>query len=140
MQHKQPVSQFRKTLPAIAAALGMSVFIGLAIVAFGLNALFNQNVSPVQAAAETGTNIAAIQTTNQDLQTTISQFQAREAQYQSELQQAADQINQLNQQNLQYQQLVQALQNAGVIQITSNGQVLVSRGTGFPSEFREHDD
>lgn len=140
MQPKQPVSQIRKTLPALVAALCMTVFIGVAILAFGLNALFNQNVSPVQAAAQPDSNISAVQTTNQDLQATISQYQAREAQYQSELQQAADQINELNQQNLQYQQLVQTLQNAGVIQITPDGQVLVSRGSGFPSEFREHDD
>jgi len=133
MRKNYPNSPVRKTLPALVATLCMTVFIGLAILAFGLNALLNQNVSVAQAAGQPDSLSAADQVANQDLQAIISQYQEREAQYQEELQQAADKIDQVNQQNLQYQQLFQLLQSAGVIQITSDGRVFVSRGAGFRS-------
>ena len=135
MQKKPTVSPFRKTIPALIATICMTVFIGLAILAFGLNALLNKNGSVVQAASQTDPPVAVSQASIQDMQSTISEYQAREAQYQKELQQAADLLNQANQQNAQYQQLFQALQNAGVIQITPNGQVFISRGSGFPRGF-----
>jgi len=140
MQKKHPVSQTQKTLPALFAALSMTVFIGVAILAFGLNALSNQNVNVTQAAAQPDSQVVVDQATIQDLQATISQYQAREVQYQSELQQAADQINQISQQNLQYQQLTQSLQNAGVIQITPDGQVFITRGAEVRSGFGDDDD
>jgi uncharacterized protein YlxW (UPF0749 family) len=140
MQQKRPLTPIRKTLPALVAALSMTGIIGLAILAFGLNALYNQNISSAQAAAQPVSPTIAGQVENQDLQTLISQYQEREAQYQSQLQQAADQINEISQQNLQYQQLIQALQNSGVIQITQDGQVLLSRRAGFTSEFEDDDD
>ena len=130
MQKNHRASPIRKTLPALVAALSMTVFIGLAILGVGLNAFFNHNVALAQSATPTDSTLVVSQGTIQDLQTTISQYQAREAQYQDELKQAADQINQISQQNLQYQQLFQALQNAGVIQINSNGQVFIARGAG----------
>jgi uncharacterized protein YlxW (UPF0749 family) len=139
MQKNRTVSPIKKTVPAMVAALSMTIFIGLAILAFGLNALFNQKASVAQAQAQPETQVVTDQTTFQDMQTTILQYQARELQYQSELQQAADQINQVSQQNRQYQQLIQGLQNAGVIQITNDGNVLITRGAGFSSEI-EHDD
>jgi hypothetical protein len=134
MQQNHTVSPNKKTFPALVAALSMTVFIGLAVIALGLNAFFNQNVSVAHAANQPDPLAIADQSTIQDLQATISQYQQRETQYQGELQQAADQVNQLSQQNQQYQQLIMALQNAGIIQITPNGQVLVSRGSGFSSE------
>ena len=137
MQKKHPVSQTQKTLPALFAALSMTVFIGVAILAFGLNALSNQNVNVTQAAAQPDSQVVVDQATIQDLQATISQYQAREVQYQSELQKAADQISQ---QNLQYQQLTQSLQNAGVIQITPDGQVFITRGAEVRSGFGDDDD
>lgn len=135
MQNRQPLSPAKKTLPALVAAVSMSIFISLAVLAFGINALFNQNVSVAQAAGQSDPAVATNTTTIQDLQATISQYQERENQYKTELQQAADQINQANQQNLQYQQLFQALQRAGVIQITSDGQVFISRSPGFSPGF-----
>jgi uncharacterized protein YlxW (UPF0749 family) len=140
MQQNHTVSPIKKNFPALVAALGMTVFIGLAIIALGLNAFFNQNVSAAQAANQPASQAIADQSTIQDLQATISQYQARETQYQGELQQAADQINQIDQQNQQYQQLIQGLQNAGVIQITPDGHVFISRGQGFSSEQSGDDD
>ena len=129
MQKTRTVSPFKKTLPALAAGLVMTAFIAIVTLAFGINALFNHNIS----AASPGSQSAADQASLQDLQATISQYQAREAQYQSELQQAAGQIDQIRQQNMQYQQLIQALQSAGLIQITSDGHVFIPRGAGISS-------
>ena len=127
MQQKRPVSPIKRTLPALVAALSMTVFIGLAVLALGLNALFNKNISTVQAATLPEQSTVADQATNQDLQSLVSQYQEREVQYQDQLQQASNQINEISQQNQQYRQLIQALQNAGVIQITQDGQVLLTR-------------
>ena len=139
MTIRHTVSPIGKTLPALVAVLIMTVFIVVAILAFGLNAAFNQDLSVPQTATQPVSQDIVNQATIQDLQATISQYQEREAQYQSELQQAADQINQISQQNQQYQQLTQALQNAGVIQITPDGQVFITRGAGLRSEFEDDD-
>jgi hypothetical protein len=138
MQHKTTLSTFKKIMPAMVATLCMTAFIVFAGLAFGVNALFNTNVLPTQAApgavSQASTDqvsvdqVSADQASVQSLQSTIAQYQQREAQYQQELQQAADQINTLNSQNQQYQQLIMALQNAGVIRITQDGRVMLGRG------------
>jgi septal ring factor EnvC (AmiA/AmiB activator) len=130
MQNHRPVSPIKKIFPAVLATLGMTVFIGLAFLALGLNAIFNPNVTVAKAAAQPDPQLTTNQATIQDLQSTISQYQNREAQYQKELQQAAAQLDQANQQNQQYQQLFQALQNAGVIRISQDGQVFIGPGAG----------
>lgn len=140
MQNKQPIPTTRRILPALVAGLSMTIFIGLCILAFGLNALFNPNITKVQAANQPELVTEIDQLSNQELLAVITQYQERETQYQSELMQAADQINQTSQQNLQYQQLISALQNAGVIQITSDGQVFISRSPGTRSGFSGDDD
>jgi uncharacterized protein YlxW (UPF0749 family) len=140
MQKNHPISPAKKAIPALVAAMIMSIFIGVAILAFGLNALFNQNTSVAEAAAPTDTQASADLVSIQDLQAAVSQYQQREAQYQSELQQAAEKINQLSQQNQQYLQLTQALQSAGVIQITSDGQVYITRSAEPRSDFGDDDD
>jgi ribosomal protein S19E (S16A) len=71
------------------------------------------------------------------MQALLAEYQSRESQYQEELQQAADQITQISQQNQQYRQLFQALQNAGAIQVTSDGRILISAGASRRSEFGE---
>lgn len=139
MHKKQPVSPLRKIFPALLATLGMTVFLGLAFFALGLNALFNLNVSVAKAAAQSNPQLNVNQVKLEDLQATISKYQDRETQYQKELQQAADQIDQINQQNLQYQQLIQSLQNAGVIQITQDGRVFITSGEGFQPRFDDDD-
>ena len=116
-------SHLHKTIPAFAAALGMTALIGLCLLAFGVNALLNRNTVPVQAAPLDSQPQAAPGATLQQLQEQVAAYQARETQYQSQLQQAADQINQLTQQNQQYQNLVNSLQDSGVIQITQDGRV-----------------
>lgn len=130
MQISHAKSPTKKVIPAVIAGLSVSVFLVVAILALGLNALFNTNVTATKNADPPSSQMTSDQATIQQLQATISQYQSRETQYQNELQQAADQINQINQQNLQYQQLIQALQNAGIIQITQDGRVFVGPGGG----------
>jgi uncharacterized protein YlxW (UPF0749 family) len=133
-------SHFRKTIPAFAAALGMTALIALCILAFGLNAVLNRSTVPVQAAVQPAAAALAGQETVQQLQEQIAQYQARETQFQTQIQQAADQINQLSQQNQQYQSLIQSLQDAGVIQITPDGRVLIMRNSGFGGEAEQEGD
>ena len=129
MQKNPTTSPSRRILPALIAGLSMTLFLVFTILFFGLNAYFNKNVDVAQAAPQTDSAITADQVSVQELQALLEQYQQREAQYRSEIQQAAGQINQLNQQNQQYQQLIQGLQDAGVIQITSDGQVMIARSS-----------
>ena len=130
-----PQKKSHKNFPAIVAAFGVTLVMGLIIVAVGFNSLVNQNTTPVQAAPnDTGVTTAgndqqtADAATIQQLQDLVQQYQSRESQYQTELKQAADQLNTVNTQLQQYQMLVNALQQAGVIQVNSNGQVFINRG------------
>lgn len=117
----------RRQWPAVLAAIGMTLLLGLAVAALGINALFNQDVVPVEAApAETA--VSSDQANVEQLQSLISEYQSREQQYQQQLQQAADQLNSTTTQLTQYQSLVSALQRAGVIQIAPDGRVFVMGG------------
>lgn len=138
-------SHIKKTMPAITVALFMTAVVGVLILSFGLNALFNHNTVPLNASAASPQDAAALtgnvantsatsatstpDATVQQLQNLVNQYQTRETQYQNQLKQAADQINQLTQQNQQYQNLITALQNAGVIQITQDGRVFLGSGS-----------
>jgi len=122
-----------KQIPAIAAALGMTLIMGLAILGVGVNALLNPNTQPVlassgsvESASTAGTALTAADTTQ--VQELLAQYQAREQQYKTELQQAATQLNLANQQISQYQSLISGLENAGVIQINPDGRVFISGG------------
>ena len=76
----------------------------------------------------------------QQLQEQITQYQARETQFQAQIQQAADQINQLTQQNQQYQNLVNSLQQAGVIQIAPDGNIYLNRNFNASRETESGED
>jgi hypothetical protein len=72
------------------------------------------------------------------LQNLVEQYQARELQYQTELQQAADQLNQTN---AELQQVVNTLQESGVIQITQDGRIFLNQAlfSNRAREFEEDD-
>jgi uncharacterized protein YlxW (UPF0749 family) len=130
-----------KTFPAIIFALLITAVIGVAMFMIGANALFNQNNVPVSNSPNT-TNVSAASSTQDQqaitqMQDLINQYQTREKQYQSELNDAAQRLNQANQQldqtnqQLQsYVQLLNELQNVGVIRITNDGRVLIPGGGG----------
>ena len=114
----------KKQFPAFIAAIFVTGFIAMAMLATSANALLNKNgtiVSNDPASVSTTTNLDQAQV--QQLQARINEYQQREAQYQQLLQQDQQQIQ-------QFQQFVFAMQQAGLIQIRSDGTVLITAGGG----------
>ena len=116
----------KKQLPALVAALAITGFIALAMVVTSANALINKNgtaVSNDPAALSSSTTTSQAQI--DQLQARINEYQQREAQYQQLLQQDQAQIQ-------QFQQFLFAMQQAGLIQIRSDGTIVITgRGGGF---------
>lgn len=119
----------KKTIPAFFAALLITVILGAGMFVIGQGAL---GASTIQAAAETTTNPAPESLAQ--MEQAIEQYQAREVQYQTELNaaieriEAADQqLSQANQQIQEYQNLLAQLQNSGLITITSDGSVTTNQ-------------
>jgi len=76
------------------------------------------------------------QTQVQQLDNLVQQYQQREKQYQAQLDIAAQRLNEADQQVQSYQQLLDELQQRGVIRITQDGQVFISRaGRGSDDVF-----
>ena len=107
--------------PALIAAFGITALVGIGILLIGLNALFNPQ--PALAQSTTGNQTFDVSTSNA---TEIQQLQDTITQYQSQLDQANFQIQ-------QYQGLIIALQNQGVIRINQDGTISIPR-------FAEHGD
>ena len=110
----------KKQLPAFLAAMLVTGFIALAMIVTSANALMNKNgtaVSNNPASASSSTNIDQAQI--DQLQARIGEYQQRETQYQQLLQQDQQQIQ-------QYKQFIFAMQQAGLIQIRSDGTVIVT--------------
>lgn len=128
----------KKQAAALIAAVLMTACIGLSILAVGGAALFNQNGtaaanSRVQASQAVNAN-ASQDAQVQQLQNLVAQYQAREQQYQSREQQYQQQIDQANAQvgrlQAQMQQvelLLQALQQRGLITVTSDGRIFINQ-------------
>jgi TolA-binding protein len=133
-----PDMAMKKPLIALLFAFLMTACVGISILAIGGVALFNPNGavasnSRTQAAqpADAG---AAAQIQIQQLQSLVGQYQAREQQYRAREQQYQQQLDQTNarvqqaqQQMQQIQLLLQALQERGLITITSDGRIFINR-------------
>jgi hypothetical protein len=138
----------RQQIQAILAAFFISMITGLTMLALGANALLNPKTAQVKntPTATQASLQAAVDPANlQQIQTLITQYQLRDQQYQTELSQAAqklDQVNALVQQDQtqiqQYQSVLVALQSAGVIQITSDGQISIPQA--YQGEGSDYDD
>ena len=114
----------KKQIPALIAAFLVTGFIALAMVVTSANALMNKNgtvasndPSAVSSASTTNINQAQID----QLQARINEYQQREAQYQQLLQQDQQQIQ-------QFRQFLFAMQQAGLIQLRSDGTVVITGG------------
>jgi TolA-binding protein len=128
-----------KRMQAIFAAALITAVIAVGIVAVGVNAAVNTNsVAPSDSpnAAATGAanpNLAAnVQTAEaqiNQLKSLITQYQAREKQYQQQLSAENTQLQQL-------QSILAQLQQAGVIRIGSDGTITLGRARGFGDDFR----
>lgn len=131
----------KKSMIAVLVSLLMTACVGAAIFTIGGAALLNKNGSPVsnspvQAVQVSNSNSASTQQTDQiaQLQSLVSQYQDREKQYQQREQQLQTQLAQANSQIQADQEVVQqardllsALQQRGLIQITNDGRILITR-------------
>jgi len=120
----------KKTLPALLAALAITVGIGVGMLFVGGNALFNSDGitvsnSPIVANAQSASGDQAAQIAQ--LQSQVAQYQSRETQYQQELSQAADQIRAANDKLQQVQMLLSALQSRGIITIGQDGRIFLNQ-------------
>ncbi len=141
-----------KRLQGIIAATLTTLVVSLGMLVIGANAATNTNVvpvsnSPAQAAqaslvsnsaantsAQTAQSNAQAQQINamqaqiDQLQNQIKQYQSREQQYQAEIKSQAQKLNDANQQANTFQQVLMALQERGLIQITRDGRIFVAGG------------
>lgn len=118
----------KKQIPAFLAALFVTGFIALAMIVTSANALMNKNGTVVSN--DPANNTTSIDQAQIDqLQARIEEYQQRESQYQQLLQDSQQQLQQASAQNQQFRQFVLAMQQAGLIQIRSDGTVLI---TGRP--------
>ena len=116
----------KKQIPALFAAFVVTGFIALAMVVTGVNALVNKNgtvVSNDPAVTSSTTTTSIDQAQIDQLQARINEYQQREMQYQQLLQQDQQQVQ-------QFQQFLFAMQQAGLIQIRSDGTVLITARPG----------
>jgi uncharacterized protein YlxW (UPF0749 family) len=120
-----------KTIPAIIAALVVTLVLGFAMIAIGGDALANTNSVPVLNSPDQNTAAvsgSALDTQVADLQALVQQYQARENQYKTELDQAATRIKTAETKLATDEQVLQALQQRGLIRIDANGQIFLRRG------------
>lgn len=129
----------KKPITAALAALLMTVCVAASIFAIGGAAMLNKNgvsSSNVPAQASSGGDQNAPQQASQvdQMQQLIAQYQDHEQQYQQREQQLQQQLAQatsqvqVDQQTIQqFQALLSALQERGVISITNDGRVFINQ-------------
>jgi peptidoglycan hydrolase CwlO-like protein len=110
-----------KKFSALLAAILVTGFIALVMTVTSVNALMNQSGTAVSndPAIVSGTS-SQTQAQIDQLTARVNEYQQREAQYQQLLQTDQAQIQ-------QYKQFIVSLQQAGVIRINNDGTVNVSR-------------
>ncbi len=129
-----------KSLIAIMAALVITTCVGVGIFAIGGAAILNKNgTSAANSPAQASISAAVLNSPQQSaqiaqLQSLVSQYQDREKQYQQREQQLQSQLNQANaqvqtdQQTIQQAQMIlSALEQRGLIRITSDGRIFITR-------------
>ena len=123
-----------KRLQGLIAATLITGIVGFGMVGIGVNAASNANSVPVSnspaqtaQAAQVVTKAAPDQTSAQidQLQNLIKQYQSREQQYQTEIKSLSQKLSDANAITDQAQQILQALQERGLIQITRDGRILL---------------
>jgi len=125
----------RKQIGALLAATLITGAIAMSMFVVGANAMANQkgtvvSNSPASAAAAASTTTSTTASSDQaqiaQLQAQVAQYQAREQQYQAALKSDNDQLAQTASEMQMIQQLLAYLQNHGLIQIDSQGQISVT--------------
>jgi septal ring factor EnvC (AmiA/AmiB activator) len=120
-----------KRLQGLIAATFITAIVAVGTVGIGVNALSNPNSvavsnSPAQA-AQVSANAATDQTSAEidQMQNLIKQYQSREQQYQTEIKSLSQKLSDANATANQSQQVLQALQERGIIQITRDGRIFL---------------
>ena len=120
-----------KRLQGLIAATAVTGIVALGMVGIGVNAASNPNSvavsdSPAQT-AQVSANSAADQTSAQidQLQNLIKQYQSREQQYQTEIKSLSQKLSDANATADQARQIIQALQERGIIQISRDGRIFL---------------
>jgi len=124
----------KKQFIALLAALIMTLCVGGAMFAISGVALFNPNgtvaansqTQVVDPNANQQSQIQQLQSLVAQYQTRDQQYQAREVQLQQQLGQANVQVQQSQQQMQQIQALLNALQQRGLITLTSDGRIFIN--------------
>jgi len=125
----------RKQIGALLAATLITGAIAMSMFVVGANAMANQkgtavSNSPASAAPAASTTTSTTASSDQaqvaQLQAQVAEYQAREQQYQAALKSDNDQLAQAASETQVIQQLLAYLQNHGLIQINSQGQIFVT--------------
>ncbi len=129
-----------KHISALIAATIVTGLLAMGIFAVGVNAMSNQNRAPVFNSPQAATNGSVdstsvnpsssqqaqdLQAQIQQLQNLVSQYQGREKQYQDQLNTVTQELNQASSQLQDFQNLLIALQQRGVISIQPDGTILI---------------
>lgn len=119
----------KKHYTALLTAFAVTLCIAAGMFLVSASALFNKNGLPVADSPAAATATAEIKTAEQaqiqQLQSLVTEYQAREVTYQNELQTAGQNLAQAQNQLQQYQMLLMALQNRGYISVDQNGRVVI---------------
>jgi hypothetical protein len=120
----------RKQVVAFLFAFIITAIVGLSMLVVGVNAAINPNGVPVSnSPASSAAKSASLSPTDQaqiaQLQSLVDQYKAREQQYQAVINSDNQQLSQASQEIQMIQQLLAYLQNRGLIQIDSQGQITV---------------
>ncbi len=124
-----------KKFQGLIAATLVTAIVGFGIVGIGVNAASNPTSvapsnSPAQAAqaAQSSTTTTDQSAQIQQLQDLIKQYQSREQQYQTEIKSLSQKVADGSAEVQQAQQVLQALQERGIIQITRDGRIFLRGG------------
>lgn len=119
----------KKQYTALLAAFAITICMAAGMLLVSGNALLNKNGIPVADSPAAATATAEVRTAEQaqiqQLQSMLTEYQAREIKYQTELQSAGQDLQRANTQMQQYQMLLLALQNRGYISIDPAGQITI---------------
>ena len=121
-----------KRLQGLIAAALITAVVALGMVGIGVSAAANPNSVPVSnSLAAVTTDVTAnataaeLQAQVNQLQDLVKQYQSREQQYQTEIKTLSQKASDANTVVNQAQQILQALQERGLIQITRDGRILL---------------
>jgi peptidoglycan hydrolase CwlO-like protein len=128
-----------KRLQGLIAASFITTIVAMGTVGIGVNALSNPNTvavsnSPASNSPAQSTQVSSKAATDQtsaeidQMQNLIKQYQSREQQYQTEIKSLSQKLSDANATADQARQVLDALQQRGLIQITQDGRIFLRGG------------